>query len=170
MLPPALIQPPGVCTPGLCGGMFLWISFPHPGGNFLTFYASSYNVQFGLLGLSGNGSEPFGGQGWSCFPPTDPAFGPCLLLDLNPVAVLCCADSQDPEQGHLSQKSSALPPLWPVLQPHPIVSHSMSLPAVPVGSVAVRPSVFETRNQSLVPGLLQGCLYRRVAAVCAVSK
>lgn len=110
------------------------------------------------------------GSRWSCFSPTDPPFGPCLLLDLNPVAVLCCAGSQDPEQGHLSQKSSALPPLWPLLQPHPIVSHSMSLPAVPVGSVAVRPSLFKTCNRSLVPGLLQGCLYRCVAAACAVSK
>lgn len=68
MLPPALIQHPGMCTPGLCGGVFLWISFPHPGGNFLTFYASSYNVQFSLLGLSGNGSEPFGGRGGLVFP------------------------------------------------------------------------------------------------------
>lgn len=113
------------------------ISFPYPQGNFLSFYASCYSVQFILLGMSGKGSEPFRGQRWSCFPPAELAFGPCLLPDLSPMAVLCCACSQDPEQGHLSQKSPALAHLWPLLQPHPIVSHGMSLPATLVGSMAV---------------------------------
>lgn len=79
------------------------------------------------------GQSPLG-VGVVLFSPTEPAFGPCLFLDLNPMAVLCCAYSQHPEQGHLAQKSTALPPLWPLLQLHPIVSHSMSLPAILVGS------------------------------------
>lgn len=124
------------------------ISFPHPGENFLTFYASCYNVQFILLGVSGIGSESFGGQGGLLFLLlSQPLVHVCFLTSMHGCAMLCfpsIAYSQHPEQGHLSQKSPSLPPLWPA--PSHCFSQ-MSLPGILAGSVAVCPSVFGTCTQ-----------------------
>lgn len=80
------------------------------GDKFLLSMQISSHAESALPDLSRNGLEPFGGLWWSW--PLSQI--PCPLLNLFlHCAVLCCADLQEPKQGHLSQESAALALMGP---------------------------------------------------------
>lgn len=160
MLAPALTQHPGMCALGLCGGRFLQQSFPYSGGNFLTFCASCCNVHSPWCVWKR--VRALWGSGVVLFPPAEPAFGPCLLLELCYAVLIPRTQSKD-----ISPRE-VLPylPCGPFSIPsHPIVSLSMSLPEILAGSVAV---VVGDLQSAPCPCPLQSCLYRCVAAECRV--
>lgn len=86
--------------------------------------------------LSEKGSEVYGSLWWSWSFPAGLTLAQQSMTTSWPhtctCSVLCCAYLQKTEQGYLSQKSTALPPYGPFLQPHSVLAHlhSMFLPAV----------------------------------------